>query len=271
MFVRIVPAADFANRPTLPHRPYAFYADSYSLHGRTIAECYTLVRGGGLPRRVAWEREVRSPFVNNDDFAPHSQLPEHDHRPDLRGGEYPPNAWVRGEDSPADMLDVSFVLMTVGVKDAEEQLDPFPATWRSISYIVSDGARMGAHDPLPHVQTSDNTSARVHTQFRAIHRSTGRAMLAEEWTKHELGLTDLVHIPTPSEEAPYYSYVAHDSAFTNEIVDLFGIDNRCWHGCGYIGWPGFPLCRIFLLKNVLGECVRTQIVKGSERFRSDAD
>jgi hypothetical protein len=43
--VRIVPAQHVTGTPAPSHRLYACYADAYSLHGRTIADCYQLVKG----------------------------------------------------------------------------------------------------------------------------------------------------------------------------------------------------------------------------------
>ena len=63
-----------------------------------------------------------------------------------------------------------------------------------------------------------------------------------------------------------YHYLSVDSGFTNEIVDLFGISHRCWHGCGYLGWPGFPLCRFFLLRNKFTPDIKLSVLGGRERY-----
>ncbi len=63
-FVRIIPAQRFTGTPATPHRPYAFYADAFSLHGRTIAECYRLVKGLNLPPKGGYyQKECRTPFA----------------------------------------------------------------------------------------------------------------------------------------------------------------------------------------------------------------
>jgi hypothetical protein len=152
---------------------------------------------------------------------------------------------------------------------AFEELDPFPATWRALSYIVSDPGRMKARDLSWEMSAVDFASARIHALFRHAHRENGREMLAEKYSKEQMGLTDFHRLPTPEEELEYYHYLSIDSFFTDEIVELFGIAHRCWHGCGYLGWPGFPMCRFFLLRNKLPLGIKLRLVNGRERFMCD--
>lgn len=64
--IRIVPAQRFTRLPAPEHRPYAFYADAFSLHSRTIAECYRLVKGLSLPPKAGdYQKEIRTPFFAN--------------------------------------------------------------------------------------------------------------------------------------------------------------------------------------------------------------
>ncbi|MFO0865006.1 MAG: hypothetical protein U0744_10205 [Gemmataceae bacterium] len=112
-------------------------------------------------------------------------------------------------------------------------------------------------------------SARIHALFREVHERSDWGLLAAKTSKRELGLTSFDRIPTPEEEAKFYGYLTTDSGLANQIVGLFGISHRCWHGCGYLGWPTFPLCRFFLLRNLISAGMQVRIMMGSERFLYD--
>jgi hypothetical protein len=81
--------------------------------------------------------------------------------------------------------------------------------------------------------------------------------------KERVGLSDLDHLPE-KDELVYYAYISKDSAFTNEIVDLFGISCRCWHGCGYLGTPGKPIVRFFLLHNMMTPNINVSMIRGKD-------
>lgn len=254
MFVRVIPGQHFVGTPTLPHRPYAFYADAFSLHGRTIAECYRLLSGLGLPPAPFAEKH-KSPFVRSDEFGPSAPIGSL-----MNTSE---GSIARTDMSLGALLEESFVVLEA---DPSQDLDPFPATWRAIAFIVSDRERMGATELSWRIPPDLYPSARVYALFNDLHRQSGLGMLAERQTKDALGLSDFTLLPTRDEEAEYYAYLSHDSGFTDEIVRLFGLQNRCWHGCGYIGRPGFPLCRTFLLRNRMPHNGKVRVAKGYERF-----
>jgi hypothetical protein len=263
-FVRIIPAQQFTGTPAPPHRPYAFYSDGFSLHGRTIADCYRLVKGLGLPPTAGYyQKERRTPFAWDalpvrDPDAPLAKL-----RPAVGGG-------VEYSDYPDEWLErTAFVVLGVSLGGAEDALDPFPATWRALSYIVSDPARMGFREIGWNMATAQFASARIHALFGEAHGRSNRGLLAARASKQDLGLCNFDRLPTVEEELEYYHYLSVDSALTGEIVGLFGISHRCWHGCGYLGWPGFPLCRFFLLRNLLPATVRVRVLDGRERFVYD--
>lgn len=44
--------------------------------------------------------------------------------------------------------------------------------------------------------------------------------------------------------------MAADSGFANDVLDLFGVDNRCWRGGGYVGAYGEWYARVFLGRNL---------------------
>jgi hypothetical protein len=260
-FVRIVPAQRFTGTPAPSHRSYAFYADGFSLHGRTIADCYRLVKGLGLPPRAGYyQKERRTPFAWD-------ALPDRDPDSPLAKIRARPGGGVEYDEYPVEWLEqTKFVVIGVSLAHAEQALDPFPATWRALAYIVSDPARMGFRELAWDMPPAQFASARIHALFREVHARGAQQMLAARFSKQELGLSDFERLPTPEEESEYYTYLSADSALTDQIVELFGISHRCWHGCGYLGWPGFPLCRFFLLRNMLPVSVRVTVLSGHERF-----
>jgi hypothetical protein len=264
-FVRIVPASHFTGIPAPWHRPYAFYADAFSLHGRTVAECYRLVKGLTLPSPAGYyQKERRTPFSwgtgpQRDQEAPLARILPNKGRGVTFSGY--PDDWLER---------TAFVVMGVALSDAEEALDPFPATWRALSYIVSDPERMGYRDFSWDMPPAEFATARIHARFRELHARSGRGLLASRSSKEELGLCSWHRLPSEEEEREYYDYLSADSAFTDEIIELFGISYRCWHGCGYLGWPGFPVCRFFLLRNQLPSTVRVLVLRGRDRLFCDA-
>ncbi len=262
-FVRIIPAQRFTGSPAPLHRPYTFYADAFSLHGRTIADCYRLVKGLNLPPRGYYEKEIRTPFVRNG-------FPTRDPESPLTKVRVSPDGKVRHEEYPEAWLEqTEFVVLGVSLADAEAELDPFPATWRALAYIVSDPSRMAYQELGWRISPAEFASARIHALFRNAHRGTERELLASRSSKEELGLSRFDRLPMREDELEYYHYLSKDSALTSEIVELFGISHRCWHGCGYLGWPGFPVCRFFLLRNRLPAVVKVLVLGGRERFVYD--
>ncbi len=261
-FVRIIPAQRFTGIPAPAHRPYSFYADSESLDGLTLAECYSLVNGLSLPpNKNYWQKEIRTPYawaLGQDDIDAPLAKSSISRKGNINFETYP-NKWI--EDS-------RYVVLRVTRSVALRELDAFPATWRALSYIISDPWRMGARLPGWDMELAEYASARIHALFREVQERNGGGLLALRSSKESLGLTDFNRLPEPAEELEYYHYLSKDSLLTNKIVGLFGISHRCWHGCGYLGWPGSPLCRFFLLRNQIIPGIRISIMGGRERFVS---
>ena len=260
-FIRIVPAERFVGFPAPPYRPYAFYADAESLRGRTIADCYSLVKGLGLPPVKSWNTAC-SPYIwNQFDYDKGDyDTPLADIKVKIKHG-------IIFEDLPLKKLEkTKYVVLRVSRFDAVRDLDVFPATWRSLSYIVSDSERMGARQPGWDMDCVEYPSARIHALFKEVQSGSEKGLLALTESKESLGLTDLDRLSEKDEEFEYYCYLSRDSAFTNEIVDLFGISNRCWHGCGYLGTLGKPICRFFLLRNKMRPSIKVSVMSGKELF-----
>lgn len=251
-FIRIVPAQRFTGFPAPSHRPYAFYADAASLNGKSVAESYSLVKGLNLSSLES-SKGLCSPFIwvhHGDQDGPLVNLKVNGN--DIIFGEL-----------PLESLDAEkFVVLRVSRSAAVRNLDVFPATWKALSYIVSDPVRMGAREPGWDMSLDHYASARIHALFREVQADGEFGLLALKKTKDGLELSDLDRLPKESEERDYYSYLSRDSAFTDQIVELFGISSRCWHGCGYIGMPGKPVCRFFLLRNKITPYVRVSVLKG---------
>jgi len=258
-FIRIIHTHRFLGFPAPAHRPYAFYADAESLRGRTIADCYSLVKGMGLPLMES-ENKHSSPYIWNQ-----SDYKKGNCETPISSIKIKKKNEIMFEDLPLKMLEKEkFVVLRVSRYDAVSDLDVFPATWSALSFIISDSKRMGARQPGWNMDLKEYATARIHALFKEIQANNEQGLLALTASKESLGLTDLDRLPEEDEEREYYSYLSRDSAFTNKIVDLFGINSRCWHGCGYIGSSGEPICRFFLLHNKMVPSIKVSVMRGKD-------
>ena len=256
-FIRIIPAQRFVGLPVSPHRPYAFYADAASLKDRTIADCYSLVNGLRLPPMEPADKYC-NPFLGrwwNDYDSPFTDI------------KIRKKNRIISEELPLKKLEkAKFVILRVSRSDAVRELDVFPATWRALSYIVSDPKRMGVRQPGQGMRLSEYASASIHALFKEVQTDNERGLLALVESKENLGLCDLECLPSREEEHEYYNYLSRDSAFTNNIIELFGLSCRCWFGCGYIGSYGKPLCRFYLLQNKMTPEINVSVMSGKDLF-----
>lgn len=254
-FIRIIPAQRFTGLPAPPHRPYAFYTDAASLQGKSVSESYSLVKGLSPPL-AEFGRKHSSPFLwwndRRDLDAPLARL------------KIKKNI-VQFEETALKLAATEkFVVLRVSRADALRYLDAFPATWKALSYIVSDPVRMKARELGWDIRPDQYASARIHALFCKVQDDGEAGLLAANKSKKDLGLCDLDRLPAADEERDYYAYLSKESSFTDQIVELFGISSRCWHGCGYIGSPGNPVCRIFLLQNQLSPRIKISIMRSKE-------
>lgn len=260
-FVRIIPTQRYVGFPAPSHRPYAFYADAASLKGRTIADCYSLVKGLGLPPMECGNKHC-SPYIGSgwDSAVGDYDAPLADIK--AKGKKN-----VIFEELPLKKLEkVKYVVLRVSRSDAVPELDVFPATWCALSYIVSDPKRMGARQAGWDMNLREYASASIHALFKEVQAGSDKGLLALTESKDSLGLNDLDRLRGKEEEFEYYSYLSRDSVFTNKIVELFGISSRCWHGCGYLGVPGKPICRFFLLRNKITPDIKVSVMSGKNVF-----
>lgn len=256
--VRFIPAQHFLGLPAPAHRPYAFYAEANVLQGQTVADCYRLVTGRTpKPLAESWPGHVVSPFVSyHSDGSWDAPLV----RPVNNSGG------VRFKPfSDVELDNEEFVVIKVPSNTIGWELDVFPATWSALAYILTDEQRMNARQqPSWAIEPNAYASARLHALFRDILASSDADRVALTKFREELGLCDFERVRTSDDEGKYYAYISQDSGFTNQIVDLFGISSRCWHGCGYIGWPEDPACRLFFLRNVMLEGMKVAVMRGSD-------
>ena len=63
---------------------------------------------------------------------------------------------------------MKFVILRIFRSDANQELDVFPATWKALSYIVSDPIRMGARSAGWDMDLSEYASASVHALFKKV-------------------------------------------------------------------------------------------------------
>jgi hypothetical protein len=116
-------------------------------------------------------------------------------------------------------------------------VDLFPGTWKSIAFILQDQHRM-EHNP------------EVYQRFRELKKYHCFNFTTKEGTDFNELSPFFDWRPSQSPQNSWYNYISEDSAFTEKIVDVFGIDNRCWHGQGYIGTAPEVSARVFLIKNL---------------------
>lgn len=145
---------------------------------------------------------------------------------------------------PGDADDLTFAagaeeyfVVTVALDD-EEEVDLFPGTWKSIAYIATDAGRM---------------KPRTDIRERLLELHEG----VTPFETREKAAIDFLEYSDPGRDeyadnvqGRYYAYVAHDSGYANEVLDPFGVYNRCWHGRGYVGAYGELWCRVFLGRNL---------------------
>ena len=118
-----------------------------------------------------------------------------------------------------------------------DELDLFPGTWKALAYILSDPVRM-----LSKIE--------LYKQF--IEYVEGRQPFLHS-KKNSMDFYDLDRLEEENGVHPqreYYNYITTNSGYANSLFSLFGIDNRCWHGRGYIGWNFNLAGRVFLIKNI---------------------
>lgn len=258
-FIRIIPSQRFLGLPAQANRPYAFFADTESIKGKTIAESYRLVNGLGLPDDMESGTKHCTPYIWYG--WPKSGVCSGDPISKIKVKKS--NQIISEDLQLEDLEKIEFVILRISWSLAVHDLDVFPATWRALAYIVSDPKRMSAKSLSWNMSLSEYASASIHAHFREIHEGE-KNLLALTKSKTNLGLTNLDDLPSKKEEMEYYSYLSKDSIFVDKIVDLFGISCRCWHGCGYLGPIGKPIVRFFWLRNIMSPFFQISVMKGRD-------
>lgn len=210
--IRIIPKDAFEGRLGSSDRLYVCVGDYDELRGERVGNAVEILHGGRR-RDEAHIKEVYGQWVNLQLGAPVDA--NHD------------------QNAPSD-----YYVLKLDLR-AGNDLDLFPGTWKAMSFILTDGERMSA-------------ARSVHERFmQIVGRNRFGNAAKEDVDSHELGHSiGEDEVGTDNAQHEFYQYLATDSSFANTLVGLFGIDNRCWHGKGYVGANGYVACRVFLARNV---------------------
>lgn len=213
--VRLIPKPCFVGSLGFEHRLYTCVADYEELQGLSVREAAARLYGG-----KRHQDQKYGGFANH-----HWRLAWHFER---QGGD--------SLDFEADSADHFFVVtLTAGQHDA---LDLFPGTWKAIAYIATDHRRM-------------HPRSDIAERLLEIHRGRLPCDHSDKSQIDFLGYADPGHDEySQNEQGQFYSYLSYDSAYTNEVLEPFGVSNRCWHGRGYVGAFGDIFARVFLVRNL---------------------
>ncbi|BBN96998.1 polyketide synthase, pelF [Deinococcus grandis] len=218
LLIRLIPKRAFTGQLGPLHRPYVCFGDYEEMQGLTVQDAARRLYGGVDDT----DPEKYSGYMS-------SRWRVAWHTETIKSEEgFPEPAYLEDE----------FYVVTVRT-DQEEPLDLFPGTWKALAYLATDHHRMGA-------------AAQVTDQLLNIHGGTRPPL-----EHYGLSGEDFYLYRDPAEQdrgldpqAAYYAYVAADSGFANDVLDLFGVDNRCWRGGGYVGAYGEWYARVFLGRNL---------------------
>ena len=218
LLVRLIPKAAFAGSLGPRHRRYVCFGDYEELQGLTVQEAARRLYGG----IAATDPEKYGGFMN------------HNWRV---AWNFERSVTETEADTLAYMAD-EFYVVTVRT-DNHDELDLFPGTWKALAYIATDHARMGSA---------------AHVADHLIQLNDGQMPVME---KYGYSGEDFYLFKDPVEQdqgidpqGTYYAYLAIDSAYANDVLEFFGVDNRCWRGCGYVGAFGEWYARVFLGRNL---------------------
>lgn len=213
--LRIIPKPLFTGLLGLKQRLYVCIADYDEVKGLPLAKAVEMIYGG-FRRTEEDVRELYGNWVNLQLGSFTEEVPQEIH-------SYPEYYVIK--------LDL----------DSANDLDLFPGTWKSIAFILSDKDRMKGREM-------------THEQFK---QNLDNYHLFGDQGEGDLDFYELDQNFSKAEyvgynpQNRYYDYVTASSNQGNDLTDLFGIYNRCWHGKGYIGSDGLVICRVFLVRNVL--------------------
>jgi hypothetical protein len=85
--------------------------------------------------------------------------------------------------------------------------------------------------------------------------SAAQCQTAENWGK--------IKFPDMMQSMIWMCSLQHGVHF---LISFLTRNVRCWHGCGYLGTPGKPICRFFLLRNKLTPNIKVSVLSGKDIF-----
>ena len=216
LLLRVIPKPCMPGQLGPVHRPYVCLADYEELQGLPL-------------REVVWR--IYNGFQNNLDelVAAHPDAPFYDTKSYLFGEDCPSHP-------PMDALkEQDFYVMAIS---PGEELDCVPATWKAMALIATDYERFPEAHIVNHYLTKYK-GQRPLTVNDLIH---GVDYYGFKSLEDERAVV--------ASQSDAYTYLSSADVNIHEIIDLFGVNALCWHGCGYIG-PGFHmLSRVFFGKNL---------------------
>ena len=117
----------------------------------------------------------------------------------------------------------------------DSEVDLFPGTWKSMAFILQDPKRM-------------QTRTDVYDYFKNLKKYNYYDFFAKEEN-------DFIDLRSrfgwrSSPQSFWGSHISEESGMTDYLLKAFGVNNRCWHGQGYIGTAPAVFGRVFLIKNL---------------------
>lgn len=215
--IRLIPKQVFVGSLGPLHRPYVMFGDYEEMQGLTVLEAAKRLYGG----------------ISEDNPEKYLGFMNHFWR----------QAWHRehqsGNGIEFDAVKDATEFFVVTVEAQSSDLDLFPGTWKALAFIATDYSRMKGHHDLTE-------------RLLRLHRGQ-----RPDWTLNKNHSHDFLGYRHPSDndlvgsiQGHYYSYLSQDSAWATELLEYFGVDNRCWHGNGYVGQAGEYFARVFLGRNL---------------------
>lgn len=215
--VRLIPKPAFVGHLGPEYRPYVMFGDYEEVQGLTVIEAAKRLYGG-LQGARAEEYGGYAGYAYRGAW--------HD---ELQG------AGVQAFDAVKDAE--AFYVVTVSPHSPD--LDLMPGTWKALATIITDPGRMHQQPDLRH-------------RLLRLHDGQG-----PDLTLGGVAPDDLLGYGHPAENDQqesvqwhYYQYLSVDSGWATELLDHFGVNNRCWNGNGYVGLGGEWYARLFLGRNL---------------------
>lgn len=216
LLLRVIPKPCMTGQLGPVHRAYVCLADYEELQGLPMREVVSRIYNG---------------FDNKLDelVAAHPDAPFYDTKSYLFG-EY--GGLAEGYNA---LEEKEFYVLAV---EPSEDLNCVPATWKAMALLAT------SHEQFPEPRIVNHYLER-YKGFRPYRVSD---------FLHGLDYYEFTSFADEravvASQADAYRYLSSTDLSIHEVIELFGVNALCWHGCGYIG-PGFHiLSRVFFGRNL---------------------